>query len=381
MTIMLSAVLVAVAASSPEACARELLEASGRAYQKASSLRDTMRYTVDAPGSEKEPKELQFGFSGRDAFVSDPGLSAWAVGDELYVLRTGIEDKYVSAPYTGDFRAALDAVVGTQGSAFEPGPIGLHAGESYQAALDALRFKQLGPLHAAACDPKALMARFEADNGSLTLHFDPRTHYFVSIALELRPAGAPQGFVVRIAGTYAPREGGPIRFDPQGRRRVGSLVELDSGSLVPGQPGPQFALQTLEGKAVSSADLHGQVVVLDFWATWCAPCWKTLRETQALADWVARDRLPVAVLAVDSLEHLPTAREKRERAAAFWKSQGLTLTSLLDADDALFTACKSPGLPSLVVIGKDGRVAAVHQGLFPHVFETVQREVQTALGR
>jgi hypothetical protein len=98
-----------------------------------------------------------------------------------------------------------------------------------------------------------------------------------------------------------------------------------------------------------------------------------------LADWAEHERLPVSVLAVDSMEQLPTAQEKHERAVAFWKSQGLTLTALLDPDNTLFNACKSPGLPSLLVIGKDGRVVAVHQGLFPEVLKTLQAEVRSAL--
>jgi len=96
---------------------------------------------------------------------------------------------------------------------------------------------------------------------------------------------------------------------------------------------------------------------------------------------VAAEHLPVAVFAVNSLEHLPTARERKERAGAFWTSQGFSMPSLLDSDDAVFGAFGTPGLPSIVVVTPDGSVAALHSGAFPNVLATLQAEVRAALAR
>src|SRR3990172_5069800 len=46
----------------------------------------------------------------------------------------------------------------------------------------------------------------------------------------------------------------------------------DVASPVAGRPAPDFTLQTVDGEAVTLSDLRGQVVVLNFWATWCPPC-------------------------------------------------------------------------------------------------------------
>ena len=55
---------------------------------------------------------------------------------------------------------------------------------------------------------------------------------------------------------------------------IASPVEAHSPKV--GQPAPDFALTLVDGSKVSLADLRGQVVVINFWATWCVPCKKEL---------------------------------------------------------------------------------------------------------
>jgi peroxiredoxin len=372
----------------------DVLDASAKAYLAVPALRDTMTYVVQAPGSDKEPKKLEYGFgAGTDAYVKDPLLAAVAVGGRLFLTRSDAPGAFIAVPYRGDFAAALNSIVGDQGSLFEPAPIAMRTGRGLDGWIDALRFKLLAPpLRITGCERIAGAdgrpldeIRFEADNGQITLRIDAKTHFFAAFTAEMRPPGAPAGTGIHIDATFAPQvlasTAGVVHFERGNRQEVRSLADLTSNRLAVGSPAPDFALATLDGRKVALHDLRGSVVVLDFWATWCAPCWKTLRETQGLFDWAAKEHLPVAVYGVNALEQLPTAEEKRAQSAAFWKSQKFTMPSFLDPDGVAFRAFGAPGLPSTVLVAPDGTILAFHESLLPDMLETLKAEVRSGLAK
>jgi thiol-disulfide isomerase/thioredoxin len=85
---------------------------------------------------------------------------------------------------------------------------------------------------------------------------------------------------------------------------------------------PDFRLETIDGGSVRLSDLRGQVVLLNFWATWCPPCIAELPDLDALhREHGAAKRF--TVLAVD-------VAESREAVVAFRQRRGLTLPMLLD---------------------------------------------------
>ncbi|HVT16355.1 MAG TPA: TlpA disulfide reductase family protein [Thermoanaerobaculia bacterium] len=384
--------VLAAAAAGPDSVeqARQALAAAARAYQRVAALEDTLTYTVKTPSAVLPPKtiEIKLG-AGRQVAVKDALFEAIALDDTLYVTKSDAPGKYVAHPYSGDFAQALDAVVGDQAGFFEPVQVAMRSGKDLAGWLRALRFNQLAPLTLSSYEKKkddrgrtVEAVHCTADNGNLEADFDAATHLLSHVQLRIRPAGAPPDVFVEISGVLSPRvlasARGLIAFDRAGRTAVPGLTALDSASLPTGKPAPAFELERVGGGKIALAALRGSVVVLDFWATWCAPCWSTLRETQRLADWAAASGKPVAVLAVDTLEEFPSAAEKRTRAAAFFRSQGFTMPGLLDLDNEVFKAFGTPGLPSMVVIAPDGTIFKFHQGLFPRMLETLEREIGEA---
>jgi thiol-disulfide isomerase/thioredoxin len=126
-------------------------------------------------------------------------------------------------------------------------------------------------------------------------------------------------------------------------------------------------------------DLNGSVVLLDFWATWCVPCWNVLKETQSIAEWAAAEKLPIKVFAVNTLEQGNDTKEELKRVRTFWRSQKLNIPMLFDSDSKMFKAFASPGLPSMMLISPTGTIVRYHEGLFPEMQETLKREMQEQL--
>ena len=116
---------------------------------------------------------------------------------------------------------------------------------------------------------------------------------------------------------------------------------------------PSFELPARDGAALRLEDLRGEVVYLDFWASWCPPCLRSFPWMDALAERHAEAGLRVVAVNLDA-----------DRAAA---------TGFLDGRDAGFDIAFDPegrvaeaydlrGMPSSYVIDRDGRVAHAHVG-------------------
>jgi peroxiredoxin len=135
------------------------------------------------------------------------------------------------------------------------------------------------------------------------------------------------------------------------------------GGLV-GKAAPAFVLTNAEGKAVDLKDLEGQVVILDFWATWCGPCVAALPALHQTASWAREQNLPVTVLAVNTMEHGDSPDAKVARVKQFWTSKKFTLPVLMDFSSQTAAEYGVRGIPATFIIRSDGVVHANHVG-FP----------------
>jgi uncharacterized protein (TIGR03435 family) len=119
-----------------------------------------------------------------------------------------------------------------------------------------------------------------------------------------------------------------------------------------GDPAPEVALQYIQapdGSPLTLEGLRGKVVVLEFWATWCGPCIAAIPHLNRVAEEVAGE--PVVFIAITD--------EAPERVEPFLKKREMTAWVARDRERATMRAYGVRYIPHTVVIGPDGRVAAV----------------------
>ena len=112
-----------------------------------------------------------------------------------------------------------------------------------------------------------------------------------------------------------------------------------------GKPAPALGLTDLDGKAWNLSALKGQVVMLNFWASWCEPCRAEMPSLELLAAKHERDGL--TILAVNYKESLPTVKR-------FLDVLPFSLTILLDRDGNAAGEWTSRVFPTTVLIDRAG---------------------------
>lgn len=121
-------------------------------------------------------------------------------------------------------------------------------------------------------------------------------------------------------------------------------------------PLPQEPFLNAEGEEITLADFEGQVVVLNFWATWCAPCVKEMPDLDALAAATKDD--PITVIALNE------DRKPLHTAPAWLMEQGLTnLDIYADSLQRLARAFEIRGMPTTVLIGPEGEKLGYREGI------------------
>jgi thiol-disulfide isomerase/thioredoxin len=153
--------------------------------------------------------------------------------------------------------------------------------------------------------------------------------------------------------SFAPSDNGETEVSTG----TGPLASLNHGAMAPLVVRPKpldlpaFTFNDADGKAVSLADFSGKVVLLNIWATWCVPCREEMPALDKLDTQLGGEDFQVVAVNID--------KGGPDKAAAFLKETGAThLARYTDPSGKLFATLKAVGMPTTLIIDRDGKEIA-----------------------
>lgn len=147
----------------------------------------------------------------------------------------------------------------------------------------------------------------------------------------------------------------------------GSALALESGARM-----PEIGLKDLQGHPVSAATLRGKVVLVDFWASWCAPCREEMPVLEHLYKTYRAQGLVIVGVSVD---------QQASNARTFVGRLGVTFPIIHDAQHQLAGRFAPPKMPSSYIVDRRGVVRHVHAGFRAPDAAVLEREIKALLAQ
>jgi thiol-disulfide isomerase/thioredoxin len=155
---------------------------------------------------------------------------------------------------------------------------------------------------------------------------------------------------------------GPILFSTE---RTGGPAAGEATAL----PAPAWKLKDLDGREISSDQFKGRIVVIDFWATWCAPCIDKIPHYNALQKKYGPQGLAIVGISLD--------RRAPAQVKEFAEKHGINYTVVLGGQAVAEDFGGFDGLPTTFLISRDGRI--LHRKTGPGDPAEYERLVQSVL--
>ena len=143
---------------------------------------------------------------------------------------------------------------------------------------------------------------------------------------------------------------------------AGAALALEAGS-----PAPDFTLKSRSGENVKLSELRGEVVMVNFWASWCAPCRQEMPLLEELYDRYAD--LGFTLLGVN-------VEEDSSAALDLLKEIPVTFPILLDTENRVSKLYNVVAMPSTVILDRDGKVRYVHKGYLPGYEDEYRKQIK-----
>ncbi len=149
-------------------------------------------------------------------------------------------------------------------------------------------------------------------------------------------------FASLLAQHPAPADAKPLMQSSLAKGRISTLMELEQA-----RPITPFTLDTIDGVRYNSEAFEGNVVLLNFWATWCPPCVEELPSLNRLQQRYARENL--RIVSIDF-------RERPDQMTRFLQGTPVEFPVLMDADGQVALAWRVFSFPSSFIIDRQGRI-------------------------
>jgi thiol-disulfide isomerase/thioredoxin len=159
---------------------------------------------------------------------------------------------------------------------------------------------------------------------------------------------------------------------PAGAVKADELIE-DTQPPHPllGQPAPTFTTTDVNGHPIDLKKYIGKnVILLDFWATWCGPCVEAMPQVDAVAKQYAGKGL--VFFGVNAGEDAATVK-------SFLQSSKMDVPVAMDEKREIGPMYQVSGIPQTLLIGKDGKVQVVHVGYSPKLPKLLSKEIESLL--
>jgi len=149
------------------------------------------------------------------------------------------------------------------------------------------------------------------------------------------------------------------------------MVMISFGTLaLTGKPAPDFTLKASDGRNLKLSELRGEVVMINFWASWCGPC---RQEMPLLNDLYNKyHKLGFTLLGVNVEQDPRTAKR-------LLKDIPVDFPVLFDTRNEVSEAYHVSAMPSTVLLDRDGNIRFVHRGYKPGLEERYQQQIRTLI--